>query len=329
MPVFATLAILLAGLGQSTVPAAGSSFELRESALLDLHMFVRQQAAADVGAADALSGLAEAVEAAKALETALGSSVSWGLVEPIIAQSQDAAALAAAFSGLPESQQRRDGSTLRIREPAVAYARALAAVESGFLERTWPERREAIERGRQRLAQTFNGRDKQCVAHLLESLGMQDPAVTVPVYLVADVPAPGAFTHRGRGGAVCIVGVAETDDSLLAELILHELIHALDLAAPGGASVVADLRDGLQARGTGPSDPAYRDIPHTLMFVQAGETVRRLLDPEHEHYGDARGYYAKVPDAVRAVREPWEQHLAAEISRLEAVERIVAGGSVE
>ena len=34
-------------------------------------------------------------------------------------------------------------------------------------------------------------------------------------------------------------------------------------------------------------DDAYHTVPHNLIFVQAEETMRRLLNPEHLAYGDA------------------------------------------
>jgi hypothetical protein len=45
------------------------------------------------------------------------------------------------------------------------------------------------------------------------------------------------------------------------------------------------------------------------MFVQAGETVRRLFDPNHRHYGDARRYYAKALQATQAVKSAWLSYL--------------------
>jgi hypothetical protein len=327
----ASLLVLLAALLSVAAarPAAGqaSSFEIRQSPLLDLHMFIRQRASED-GRQDAEPpAITQAVAAARSVEAALGNPLYWGLIEPILAQARSAADLPAVLERLTPQQRMADGSVLSLREPAIAYARALAAAEPVFLETTWPGRREAIERGQKRLSDLFSGREAACVAHLIDSLGMQDPGVAVPVYLVASAPPPQGFTHRARGGAICIVGVEEADDSLLAEMLVHELIHALDLATAGKASALNGLRARLAEAGLGPTDRASRDVPHTLMFVQAAATVRALLDPEHEAYGDARGYYARVPDAARAVRAAWEQRLAGEATPEEAVDRIAAAAA--
>lgn len=47
------------------------------------------------------------------------------------------------------------------------------------------------------------------------------------------------------------------------------------------------MRQGLDAAGMPAGDRGHRDLPHTVMFVQAAETVRGTLDPEHVHYGEA------------------------------------------
>jgi hypothetical protein len=67
------------------------------------------------------------------------------------------------------------------------------------------------------------------------------------------------------------------------------------------------------------------DFVHTLMFVQAAGTVRRVLDPGHKDYGDVDGYYAKVPRAAAVVVPAWRDYLDGKISREAAVEKIVAG----
>jgi hypothetical protein len=87
--------------------------------------------------------------------------------------------------------------------------------------------------------------------------------------------------------------------------------------------VLPILRRKLIAAGIPQADRLFRDVPHTLMFVQAGETIRRVVDPAHKHYGDVYGYYAKVPRATEAVRPAWEAHLRGELAQDAALDRIV------
>jgi hypothetical protein len=153
---------------------------------------------------------------------------------------------------------------------------------------------------------------------------MQDLHLEIPVYLVAEAPFPQAVTHRRRGGGgICFVGLSELKGLLLCETVLHEATHALDVATRDSGSVLVDLQERLRTAGFGPGTPAYRDVPHTVIFVQAGETVRRLLDSAHRHYGEVCGYYAKVPAAAEAVRAWWPPYLDGAIGHAEVVERIV------
>jgi hypothetical protein len=109
----------------------------------------------------------------------------------------------------------------------------------------------------------------------------------------------------------------------MVETVLHECIHALDISTQSQPTALQVLRKDLQAAGLAPRSEMMRSVPHTLMFVQAGETVRRLLNPEHKHYGDVAGYYAKVPEAVAAVREPWTAYLDEKLTRDAAIKQIV------
>ena len=111
---------------------------------------------------------------------------------------------------------------------------------------------------------------------------------------------------------------------MLCEMVIHESIHALDLSTLAQDTVLVALRRELTAAGRGPSTPEFRDVPHTVMFVEAGEVVRRVLDAAHKHYGDVEGYYAKVPQAVSAVREPWIAYLDKKTDREAAIRAIVS-----
>jgi hypothetical protein len=59
------------------------------------------------------------------------------------------------------------------------------------------------------------------------------------------------------------------------------------------------------------------------MFVQAAATIRQVIDRRHTDYGDARGYYAKVPQIAAPLRKAWKPYLDGTISRSEAIRRIV------
>jgi hypothetical protein len=226
---------------------------------------------------------------------------------------------------MPEQRKLRSGKTIAIRQPVLAFLRAYARLEPAFQKDVWPQHKAALEAAHRRLHEELVPRQAACFDYILKRLGMEDPRLDIPVYLVAEAPYPGGFTHRRRGrGGVCFVGVEHAGGSLLLEVVLHEASHALDIATLDQDTAFQQLRAGLKQAGHDPRSPIYRDVPHTLLFYQAAETVRRLLAPGHKHYGDAIGYYAKVPQAIQAVRPAWDDYLDGKIARDAALKRILS-----
>jgi len=307
----------------ATTQPSGTHVDLRVNPLVDMHFSIRRLAAvADASLSHAQ--LTEAVEAVRRLDRESGSPLIWGLLEAPLSECNTAAEAQAMFPKLPESFRLRDGQTLHVRDAAVRLADVYAAVEPWFLAEVWPRHQALIETARGRLAADLLPKQKRCYQQVLEELGMTDPGLAIPVDLVAEAPPPGAVTHRRRGGGgVCFVSLKGLDGTLLYEAVLHESIHALDVATQSQDTVLQELRHRLREAGCTPDDPLIRDLPHTLMFVQAGETIRRCLDAQHRHYGDALGYYAKVPQATQAVRPAWEAYLRGELTREAALTRIV------
>jgi len=85
----------------------------------------------------------------------------------------------------------------------------------------------------------------------------------------------------------------------------------------------ATLRKLLEARGLSRSDDAYHTIPHTLMFVQAEETMRRLFNPDHVAYGDATSLYERTGVTAVVEREIWPRFLDGELTREKTLREIV------
>ena len=89
-------------------------------------------------------------------------------------------------------------------------------------------------------------------------------------------------------------------------------------------SVLDLLRARLERAGFSRRDPEWRNVPHTLMFVQAGETIRRIVDPKHEHYGVTAKYYDKVRAIADVELAAWTAYLDGKTSREAALEKILA-----
>jgi hypothetical protein len=302
---------------------ASAQLELKLSPVLDLHHWVRALLE-EKGPLPPHAGLEAAVAAARALEQDLGGSFFWGFVEGAWAEASTAAELKTAADGLPPSLKMRDGRTVAIRDRALAVASAYAAFEPVFLAEVWPAHRKAAEEAKARLSGSLAGKQEAVFADLVKGLGAPQLTGSVPVVVTAEGPWPGAVTHRKKGGgAVIFLAADAAQGTQLVEILLHESTHAIDLAA-GESSVLAELRKKLgEIPGASPKE--IHDFVHTVMFVQSAATVRRVLAPEHEDYGDVNGYYPKVPRATAAVVPAWRAYTAGEITRDEAVKRIVAG----
>jgi hypothetical protein len=232
---------------------------------------------------------------------------------------------------LPERFTTRSGTSLEPRSLGTGVAESLVEAEPAFMAELWPARRTELERIRADLLGKLKPKEKEVYAFVQSTLGIADPQPVLPVYLVADAPWPGAMTYLSRRGGVCFVGMASDGASQLLETVLHETLHALD-ASSSGPDVFDELRTALRGAGVEPTDARLRDLPHMVMFVHAAETVRRLLDPDHNDYGTLEiggrpALYIRDQASFNAVQPVWRAYLDGGIDRQEAVRRIVAAAA--
>lgn len=290
------------------------------SPAIDLYFAVRT--AVGPGAPD---GLDRAVDAARALDRALGGSMlAWGPLDGRLPGCTTAKDVVAAFEGAPASIELMGGKRAELRAPALALARALVEVEPAY-QATWKEHEKAIAATRARWSEAVGSKERALLAFHLASLQMADPKAELRVFLVGQAPAPGAVTVRDlEGRGVSFVSVASAAGSQLLEIVLHETTHTLDLAS-GDASVLGELRKRLGAAGLGPRDRALRDLPHTLMFVQSAESIRRVIDPAHVDYGETEKVYQRSGPLAEALRGLWRDRLDGKLTLSAAFDEIVAG----
>lgn len=300
--------------------------DYRIEPLVDLYNYVRALAT-HRGNPEVPAEFAEAVAAAKKLREKLGLSIlAWGALDQKLLSCKSASDLKRAFEALPQEIPVFRGKPIAIRAEAVRFAEELVAVEAVYREKRWPTHQASIRAAMQRIESQFQPKETECLNFMIQSLDMKDPKDVVPVYLVQQASWPGAFTlKRADGGGVCFVSVGPTEHtgSLLFETILHEATHALDVLTKDTGSVLIEMRQKLVAAGMSPSDRNLRNIPHTLMFIQAGETIRRMVNPRHKHYGDAAGYYEKMGRVAVVERPIWIEYLDGKLTRKEAVDGIV------
>ncbi len=298
-----------------------SRIDLRVDAFADLEQWVRKLASPGAPAAPELEGLGAAIEAARALEEALGSPLYWGLLEGLLPRCAVARDFTAHCASLDESRALPGGRSVALRELATRFARALEVVEPHFLKQVWPEHQRRIEARLAPLRPEFGALGAAALDQLLLALGLEDPRVVAPVYLVAEGPAPGGVTHRTGGGAASWISAPDFEGTQLHEVIVHEAAHTLDAASEGRPSALSELRRALSAAGFGPRDRVQRDAPHALMFFASAFAVRRAFDASHRDLGDVAGQYAKFGLAAEAVRAPWSEHFAGRLPRAAALEK--------
>ncbi len=317
----AVLAPLRAG-AQEAALAGATRIAFRESPAVALYFHVR--AAAEGGDSAQAAELVPAIEAARELARALGGDfLAWGALEGLLSGVETVADIEAAFARAPETLELRGGTKVVLRAGAQKLAAALVRGESAFQE-PLGSLHERLASARALWDAAVGAKEGELLAFHLKSLGMRDPELAIPVYLVGAAPWPGAVTHlddAGRG--VCFVSVERTSGSLFLETVLHEATHALDVAT-GGASALGELERKLQASGLDPRDRGLRDLPHALMFVQSAESIRRMIDPTHHDYGEVEKVYERFGAGAESARGFWRDHLDGKLSRAEALDAIVA-----
>lgn len=327
------LAALLIPLSASDLPAQvpaaapAPAIEVhRPSPFLDMHFWARKLASEE-GEIPSMPGLAAAVEALRELDAQLGRpflplSPAWGAVDLHVFRAATAADFSRAVSALPETLTLPMGPPLP-RAGIARLAESYVVLEKPFLEQVWPWHQKMIERAAETLRLDLLPYTGEIFGDISRFLGFPAPTRPIPLHLVAEAPAPGGVTFIAQPGyGLCLVGVDAAVGSQWLEVVVHESIHALDLA---GESALDDLR-----RRLGTLDPKIPpreawDVSHALMFAQAAGTVRRVLAPRHRDYGEVAGAYSRLPKASEVVVPAWQAWMGGEITREAALDRIADG----
>lgn len=323
LATFALLPLLLTSPVRRAAPqeeARGTTrFVFLESSAIDLYFHARAPTAEL-----ALAELGPASDAARALDRALGGwMLGWAPLDGLLPGCTTMAEVKTAFARAPETVETSGGVPVALKETATVLADRLLTAEPAFQE-PWKEHARRLAEVRARWDETVGSQERALIDFHLASLGMKDPAMELRVYLVCSAPRPGAVTvHDDHGRGVSFVAASAARGSQFLEIVLHEATHTLDLASDG-RSVLDELRGRLQQSGMDADDPALGHLPHALMFVQAAESIRRVVAPAHVDYGESASVYARMGPAAAAVRGHWRDHLDGKTTRAEALAAIVA-----
>jgi|GEM_PF-3855401 len=320
--VFAVLASSTVATWAQTVRIEHSTLEFRTSPIVDLHMMLRSRDTdgkiEDVDSAR-LPDLGAALAAFGELQEVLGGERGWLMFEGNFDGCDSARQLLERFEGLPESARGQP-----LRENALNYAQALAGIEPEFLNGPWKKRKTRLNERLIELEELLDPHIENCIRFINRSLNITDPLVSIPVYITIDGPAPGASTSAtvdDRG--VCFVALSTAEGTQFVEAVLHEAIHALDIATRQQSHALNSLRTRLVESGIKRTDKRWRDTWHTIMFLQAGATVRKFISTEHRDYGEAHDYYSRVSRIVEIERPVWRAWLNGSLTIDAAIERIV------
>jgi len=293
-----------------------------------LHAWTRA-AAEGTSPATPVTGSGDLVRALEAVRAAIKDDRLWGLVDARVVGAPDAQGFVTVMESMPETQKLSSGAEISLREPGTAYARKLVEVVAAWEGAGWADAKSQLERARDEITQTLASASTDPIGFIKSSMGWESWNGSIPVELVVRAPVPGGVTFRAVKGPVCVVGVGTFEGSMRMEVLLHELMHAIDVSTDAKDAPLAKLRAALTAAGFGPNDPTHRNAWHTVFFVQAGETVRRTIDPNHKDYGEVSGYYARIGPVADIVRAEWMAYLSGTKSVDDAIAGIVEGLTAE
>ena len=189
-----------------------------------------------------------------------------------------------------------------------------------YESRVFPAHKPRLDSALDFLEKTFLPREQLLYRELARSLSyaFKPP---MPVYLTGSGTTRGAFTSEP---SLTVINVSDLNDMDVAELVLHEVVHgAENLNQSRSQSALAILNAELKARDKSASFPSAW---HALIFWNAGELTRRLLDPNHTQYGDRYGVYKRDFARERELYSRyWNAWLDGKMSLREALADVAEG----
>ncbi len=228
----------------------------------------------------------------------------WGLFDSLVYESGDEDTLRRRAARLPPTLA---GGLLETGPAVALLLEALEVAAADYTAGVWLEGEPLVRRRLAWWDAELAARLPALLAAAAGTLDLAGPCPRIPVILVPVMPAPGAATFRGADGPFVVTGVDGLAGADLAEVVLHEALHALEAA--GGPGVPARLQEELQRRGADPF--TVRQLPHALLFVVAAQAVRDLMEPTHQPVGRSRGAYDRGLGPYLGVLEPAVGRVAA------------------
>lgn len=305
-----------------------SRIDVRVEAFADLEQWVRALAEHE-GAPSPPEGLEAAVAAARALDAADRGGALWAQVEDLVPQCTSARDFAILAGRLPESHPLAEGRVAPLRKLALAWATALVAAEHLHTTLVWPGRRRLLEERMAPLRAQFSQLAPLALEQLLAALGIEDPRVVLPIFLVAQTPRAALESRRAGSNPASLLVVEAREGLALVEQVMNAAGRALDAAAGDGASALSQLRAALASAGFA-TNPAAREVEQAVWSVASAWSVRRVFDGSHRDLGAADGAYEVLGAAAEVVLASWtdcfEGHSSVEAAIQRTLEALAAKG---
>lgn len=314
--------------GPEILSAPNASITLRASVVADQYFWLRTK----LLDGDAPPAFREPLEAMRALRDDLGGdAAAWEDLELVLGTAKHAEDLASTYGELPKLTYQ-GVNVVMLRQDALRLARAMTATEAAFRDGPYREHRAAIERAAADLGRRLGPSEAAILRALDEDLGLGGGGPKPTITLVFDAPYPGAFAadESGRRHA-SFVRVRGLEGTMLAEVVLHELIGAVDeLTVRTPTTALNELRQAFARSGADAGDPNVEMAVNTVAFAEAGSLIRRFVDPRHVSSAES-GFFTLYPPA-KPIVQAWDQHVAGGASvkaTADAIARAAAGVAVQ
>lgn len=155
----------------------------------------------------------------------------------------------------------------------------------------------------------------------MTTLGVEAPPARLQVFVLPATGGREGMTVRAPGGVRIVIGAGKYEAHDFSEVVIHELLHALDTAAPE-KGLLAELRTQLKA------PEAQEKLPHAVIFTLAASLTREFLDAKHRDVGETHGAYSRgLEKARQSVQGVVEDLKTGKIDRKRAIEAIAAGSA--
>lgn len=307
-------------------PGPRSRIDLRKSALIALHRWALG------GASDHLLSASEqrAFKTAAKLDPLTDSPGTWLDLESRVWRCSNASELVDRCADLPDSVRLPSGADVAVRALVSDYASALVEVEPEFTTKTWPALERAIDAEVGRLRGPLAMLGDSAIDEMLRDLGIRDPRTVVALYV--DMGSSRIELARDGHGAIGVVSLGPIPEASRLQVVLFAAATAIDLATQGQHTILAELREALDA-WAGENQAALQAV----MSAESADVMSRAFDPTYLPQGSVfgatdfvhgwfDGYWASSSSAnpnTGEVRGVWENYLSGKLTRAQVVDAIV------